>query len=83
MTAAYLRQLVDAGLDGIEIYHRRLSQEDRTHFLSLANEFGLLVTGGSDAHGWHRGLDELETQPVTEEMLAVLKNRFGRSTSTP
>jgi 3',5'-nucleoside bisphosphate phosphatase len=76
LTGKDLRRLVDAGLDGIEIYHRRLSADDRVHFLGLAREFNLLVTGGSDTHGWHRGLDELGTQPVTEEMLALLKGKF-------
>lgn len=75
LTAAWLRKLVEAGLDGIEIYHRRLSEEDRAYFLGLAREFGLVISGGSDMHGWHRGIDELGTQPVNAEMVAALRAR--------
>ncbi len=75
LTAAWLRQLVDAGLDGIEIYHRRLSEEDRVYFLGLARQFGLVISGGSDMHGWHRGIDELGTQPITEEIVMALRAR--------
>lgn len=78
LEAAHLRMLVDAGLDGIEIYHYRLDEEARTHFLGLAREFGLLATGGSDMHGWARGMDDLGTQPVSEALLAALKERIAR-----
>ena len=73
LAAGDLRELVDAGLDGIEVFHPRLNLTDRAYFSELAREFGLLVTGGSDTHGWSRGLDELGTQPVTEDMLEKLR----------
>lgn len=75
MTAGDLRELVDAGLDGIEVYHRRLDEAARAHFLALAREFDLVATGGSDMHGWAHGLDELGTQPVTTEMVDALRAR--------
>ena len=43
--------LVDAGLDGIEVYHAEHSASQRQHFASLANRYGLIATGGSDFHG--------------------------------
>lgn len=75
LTAAHLAQLVDWGLDGIEIYHHRLDPAARTYFLGLANQFKLLVTGGSDMHGWSRGLDDLGSQPVTKEMVDRLREK--------
>ncbi len=75
LTAADLRKLVDSGLDGIEIYHYRMDAEARNYFLRLAREFDLLVTGGSDFHGWNRGWSELEVQPVTMEMVEALRER--------
>lgn len=75
LTAEGLRPLVEAGLDGIEIYHRRLDEDARRHFLGLAEQFGLLVTGGSDLHGWVNGLDELGAQPVTPAMLEDLRRK--------
>lgn len=46
-----LRQLKDAGLDGIEAYYQQHSPAQTERFLRLAEKFGLLVTGGSDFHG--------------------------------
>lgn len=43
--------LVDAGLLGIEAYHAEHTAEQREHYAELAQELGLLVTGGSDYHG--------------------------------
>lgn len=43
--------LADAGLDGIEVWHRGNPPEERTRLLELARRRQLLVTGGSDWHG--------------------------------
>ena len=43
--------LARAGLWGIEAYHPKHSEADTAHCLSLAAEYGLAVTGGSDFHG--------------------------------
>ncbi len=67
--------LAEAGLDGLEIYHRSARQKAREHFLSLAQRFDLLVSGGSDEHGWFTDLGELGSQPVTAEILAALRAR--------
>jgi predicted metal-dependent phosphoesterase TrpH len=56
--------LVDAGLDGIEVHHHKLNSAARRHFENLARRFGLLVTGGSDEHGWPQGFPRLGSQPV-------------------
>lgn len=46
-----IRELQKAGLNGIEVYHRFHSDELVTKHLRLAEELGLIVTGGSDCHG--------------------------------
>lgn len=43
--------LKEIGLDGMEIYYSRNSQEDTTRYMKLADSLGLLHTGGSDYHG--------------------------------
>lgn len=40
-----------AGLDGLEVYHRGNSKDQRQRLLDLAQKCDLLVTGGSDWHG--------------------------------
>lgn len=46
-----IKYLADAGLDGIEVWHRGNPPEQRERLLGLARRLGLLVTGGSDWHG--------------------------------
>lgn len=44
------KELVNYGLRGIEAYHRKHSPAAVEHFSTLAENFGLIVTGGSDFH---------------------------------
>ena len=46
-----LRELIDKGLRGIEVYHSTHSKEDIEYFERIAKEYNLLVSGGSDYHG--------------------------------
>jgi len=46
-----LPQLREAGLNAIEVYHSDHMPADTQLYLSLAKEYGLLRTGGSDFHG--------------------------------
>jgi predicted metal-dependent phosphoesterase TrpH len=50
-TDEILPQLVDQGLQAIEVYHSRHDASDTRHFEQLAKKYGLLIVGGSDAHG--------------------------------
>lgn len=45
------REMIDAGLAGLEIYHRDNPEEGRVFLRKLAERHGLLVTGSSDYHG--------------------------------
>ncbi|MBQ8847683.1 MAG: PHP domain-containing protein [Candidatus Gastranaerophilales bacterium] len=44
------KELANYGLRGIEAYHRKHSPAAVEHFSTLAEEYGLIVTGGSDFH---------------------------------
>ncbi|MFC1553132.1 PHP domain-containing protein [candidate division KSB1 bacterium] len=46
-----IRQLVDSGLDGIEIIHPKHSPEITKNYVKLAGELSILTSGGSDFHG--------------------------------
>jgi len=50
-----VEDLVQAGLDGIEIYHPDHGPEDHRRVQLLAARFGLFLTGGSDGGGRHGG----------------------------
>lgn len=50
-------ELVDLGLDGLEVFSNLCYKDDMLFFEGVAAELGLLMTGGSDFHG---GEDDLE-----------------------
>jgi predicted metal-dependent phosphoesterase TrpH len=47
--------LVKAGMDGIECFHTKHSTAMSKCYLEVAEKFHLLVTGGSDCHGFSKG----------------------------
>jgi hypothetical protein len=49
---AEIDELITSGLDGIEIYNPSHSQDDIDQLLTFAKKRGLLMTGGSDFHGF-------------------------------
>lgn len=49
--AELVRQLKAEGLDGVEVYYSTHAARQTREYLSLAQQLGLLVTGGSDFHG--------------------------------
>jgi hypothetical protein len=77
LQAPQIATLVEMGLDGLEVYHYRLDDAARAHFVGLAAQFDLAVSGGSDEHGWRAGFTRMGTQPVTEAMVQTLRDRRG------
>jgi hypothetical protein len=47
--------LVERGLEGIECFHTKHTAAMSEHYLKIAARFNLLVTGGSDCHGYSKG----------------------------
>lgn len=47
--------LVEDGLDGIECYHTKHTNNIAGHYLDITKRYGLLATGGSDCHGMSKG----------------------------
>jgi predicted metal-dependent phosphoesterase TrpH len=50
-----LKKLIAKGLDGIEVFHPDHTAEDENRYRQMAEECGLLMTGGSDFHGVRDG----------------------------
>lgn len=59
--ARYAEELSQIGLDAIEVYHSDHSPENVSYYKSLAERFGLGITGGSDFHGGNKPLISLGT----------------------
>jgi predicted metal-dependent phosphoesterase TrpH len=47
--------LVEQGLDGIECFHSRHTPAMSAYYLEIAARHDMLVTGGSDCHGYSKG----------------------------
>ena len=44
--------LIERGLDGLEVFYPEHNAQDTAHYLEMAREHGLLISGGSDFHGF-------------------------------
>lgn len=72
-----LKRLTDAGLKGLEVYYSSNTGFDEQICYSLANRFGLLMTGGSDFHGTNKpnlylGTGRNHNLNIPESLLAPL-----------
>ncbi len=70
---ALLEELIELGLDGVEAWHHTHSPEQTEQLLALANEHGMVATGGSDFHGMYaRTVRPLGSTPVPDEQASAL-----------
>jgi predicted metal-dependent phosphoesterase TrpH len=65
--------LVEAGLDGIECFHTKHSTVTSERYLEMADKFHLLITGGSDCHGFSKGKPLIGTVKLPYEHVEKLK----------
>ena len=73
--------LVEAGLDGIECFHTKHSTVMSERYLEMADKFHLLITGGSDCHGFSKGKPLIGTVKLPCDHVEKLKSRAeGRGT---
>ena len=71
LKASDFQELVDAGLNGIEVDHRDQNPDERAILRNIAHELNLVVTGSSDYHGSGKLnlLAEFQTSPGEWEKL--------------
>jgi hypothetical protein len=46
-----IREMIDQGMNGIEVWHSRHSPAQVKHYLQMTESLGVCATGGSDCHG--------------------------------
>jgi predicted metal-dependent phosphoesterase TrpH len=70
-------QLVDAGLDGVEVYYPTHTPEQQAELLAIAAHYDLVVTGGSDFHTLDDSVHgRLGCVDVPPDVVANLKSRL-------
>ncbi len=69
---ALVKKYKEEGLDGLECYQAGHSKEDVAFCLELAKKYDLIVTAGSDWHGYHRPDDK-----GIREFLPYYINKLG------
>jgi predicted metal-dependent phosphoesterase TrpH len=69
-----LKILVNEGIQGIEVYHSDNNDRESSEFKKLAEEYGLLITGGSDCHGLGKKDVLLGKVKVPYELVEKLRN---------
>jgi 3',5'-nucleoside bisphosphate phosphatase len=79
-----LGEALEAGIDGIEVWHSQHDQELRRFLAGLAERRGLLATGGSDYHGRHKpdvhlGSGTGNNLTIPDQHLAALRERLAAS----
>jgi len=58
MPEILIKELIDAGVDGIEVIHPSHSHDQVRYYRGIVNEYFLLESGGSDYHGGKREDEE-------------------------
>jgi predicted metal-dependent phosphoesterase TrpH len=78
-TDEIIPDLVDAGLDGIECFHTKHSTALSERYLEIADRFHLLVTGGSDCHGFSKGKPLIGGIKLPYEHVEKMKAKRGKT----
>lgn len=69
-------QLLDAGIDGVEVFHPEVDEASREAYSNVARFRGKMLTGGSDDHGTVKTKETLGTIRVPENLLGPILERL-------
>lgn len=75
-------ELVEQGLDGLEVWHAKHYKSQCDHYLAMTERLGLVATGGSDCHGSVRG-QILGTVKLPYERVEALRQRSSLAAAKP
>ena len=72
-----LKTMITFGIKGLECYYSRYSKSEIDFLVKCANDFGLLITGGSDYHGTNKDIPlgklNCENIKINASKLSILK----------
>ena len=79
----FIPQLVAEGLDGLECYHSKHTPAACERYVQLAEQYHLLVTGGSDCHGLNKGVPLMGSVKIPYQHVIDLKRRAAERVGQP
>ena len=80
MSEALIKELIDDGVDGIEVVHPSHSAQLVKYYKGIVNEYFLLESGGSDFHGGKREDEKSFGKfTVTRSIVTAMQRRLSRS----
>ena len=82
MPESLLKELIEEGIDGIEVIHPSHGSHQVKFYKGIVNEYFLLESGGSDFHGGKRE-DEpnLGKYYTTTTVLEAMRNRLIKNSA--
>jgi 3',5'-nucleoside bisphosphate phosphatase len=82
MPESILKDLIEAGVDGIEVLHPSHSPQQVRFYRGIVNEYFLLQSGGSDFHGGKRDDEKnLGSYSIGFTTLEEMRSRLHRNTA--
>jgi predicted metal-dependent phosphoesterase TrpH len=69
-------RLLDAGIDGVEVFHPKVDEAAREALSNVARFRGKMLTGGSDDHGTVKTSETLGTIRVPETLIGPILERL-------
>ena len=77
-TNSFIDRMMNLPFDGIEAYHTKHSPGQTTAYLQIAQQRGLLVSGGSDCHGTAtKPFPDMGTVQVPYECMKTIQERLN------
>ena len=76
-----LQELAASGeIDGVEVWHQSAEESDQKQLLDIAQQHGLLTTGGSDFHGFYNHYAiQIGSNLTPEDTLNKIINHKGKA----
>lgn len=82
MSQSLIKELIDAGADGIEVIHPSHTKELTRFYRGIVNEYFLLESGGSDFHGGKREDDtKFGSYYTTASAVEAMRSRLLKNSA--
>lgn len=75
---SWIEEFITLGLDGLEVVYPRMHEIKRLVYTNMVAKFGLLRSGGSDAHGSYKEFTEVGGVTIPYEWVEEMKERIAQ-----